>query len=116
MAEQVAPRRGSALQRFVLWVVILALLVAVGWLASERNQHHFRVAAQGSLLAAEVNVVLARHLWPRRLIQDTPLTGADRRALSAYGEEEERIVQERVRVSIDDAPAAPTTTPRSAEA
>ena len=74
------------------------------------------LAAQGSLLAAEVNVVLARHLWPRRLIQDTPLTGADRRALSAYGEEEERIVQERVRVSIDDAPAAPTTTPRSAEA
>jgi len=53
MAEQVAPRRGSALQRFVLWVVILALLVAVGWLASERNQHHFRVAAQGSLLVVE---------------------------------------------------------------
>ena len=53
MAEQAAPRRGSALQRLVLWLIILALLVAVGWLASERNQHHFRVAAQGSLLVVE---------------------------------------------------------------
>jgi hypothetical protein len=53
MAEQVAARRGSTLQRLVLWLIILALLVAVGWLASERNQHHFRVAAQGSLLVIE---------------------------------------------------------------
>ena len=51
MAEQVAARRGSTLQRLVLWLIILALLVAVGWLASERNQH--RVAAQGSLLVIE---------------------------------------------------------------
>jgi hypothetical protein len=53
MAEQVAPRRGSALQRLLLWLIILALLGAVGWLASERNQHHFRVAAQGNLLLIE---------------------------------------------------------------
>ena len=52
MAEQ-APRRGGAFQRLVLWLVILALLGAVGWLASERNQHRFRVAAQGSLLVIE---------------------------------------------------------------
>jgi hypothetical protein len=37
----------------VLWLLILALLAAVGWLASERNQHRFRVAAQGSLLVIE---------------------------------------------------------------
>jgi hypothetical protein len=53
MAEQTAPRRGGGFQRFVLWLVILALLAAVGWLASERNQHHFRVAAQGSALVIE---------------------------------------------------------------
>ena len=53
MAEQSAPRRGGGLQRFVLWLVILALLAAVWWLASERNEHHFRVAAQGSALVIE---------------------------------------------------------------
>ena len=52
MAEQ-APRRGGAFQRLVLWLVILTLLGAVGWLASERNQHRFRVSAQGSLLVIE---------------------------------------------------------------
>jgi hypothetical protein len=52
MAEQAA-RRGGAFQRLLLWLVILALLAAVGWLASERNQHHFRVAGQGSLLVIE---------------------------------------------------------------
>jgi len=52
MAEQAA-RRGGAFQRLVLWLLILALLAAVGWLASERNQHRFRVAAQGSLLVIE---------------------------------------------------------------
>jgi hypothetical protein len=53
MSEQAAPRRGSALQRLVLWLIILALLGAVGWLASERNEHHFRAVAQGSLLIIE---------------------------------------------------------------
>jgi len=52
MAEPAA-RRGGAFQRLVLWLLILALLAAVGWLASERNQHRFRVAAQGSLLVIE---------------------------------------------------------------
>ena len=52
MAEQAA-RRGGGFQRLVLWLLILALLAAVGWLASERNQHRFRVAAQGSLLVIE---------------------------------------------------------------
>jgi hypothetical protein len=52
MAEEVA-RRGGAFQRLVLWLVILGLLAAVGWLASERNQHRFRVTAQGSLLVIE---------------------------------------------------------------
>jgi hypothetical protein len=53
MAEQMAARRGGGLQRFVLWMVIAALLAAVWWLASERNQHRFRITTQGSTLVIE---------------------------------------------------------------
>ncbi len=54
MAEQTAPRRsGGILSRLVLWLVIVALLAAVWWLASERNEHHFRVIAQGNALVIE---------------------------------------------------------------
>ncbi|MGZ6123478.1 MAG: hypothetical protein ACXWLR_00875 [Myxococcales bacterium] len=53
MAEQEVPRRGGGLQRLVLWLVIAALLATVWWLASERNEHHFRVATQGGALVIE---------------------------------------------------------------
>jgi hypothetical protein len=53
MAEQAVPRRGGGLQRLVLWLVILALLGAVFWLASERNEHHFRATAQNNVLVIE---------------------------------------------------------------
>ena len=52
MAEE-APARGGGgvLQKLFLWLIILALLAAVWWLASERNQRHFRVTPrQGALL------------------------------------------------------------------
>ena len=35
-----------------------------------------------TVYAAELNVVLARHLWPRSMVQP-PLTDADRRSLAA---------------------------------
>jgi len=53
MAEPAVARRGGGLQRLVLWLVILALLGAVYWLASERNEHRFRVFPQGSALVIE---------------------------------------------------------------
>lgn len=53
MSEQTAPRRGGGFQRFVLWLVIVALLATVWWLASERNEHRFRVTAQGNTLVIE---------------------------------------------------------------
>jgi hypothetical protein len=53
MAEPVAVRRGGGFQRFLLWLVIVALLGAVGWLASERNQHRYRVTTQGNALLIE---------------------------------------------------------------
>jgi len=53
MAEEAVARRGGGLQRFVLWLLIIGLLAAVFWLASERNEHHFRVAAQSNVLVIE---------------------------------------------------------------
>jgi hypothetical protein len=53
MADESAPRRGGGFQRFVLWLVIVGLLGAVGWLASERNERRFRATAQGSTLVFE---------------------------------------------------------------
>jgi hypothetical protein len=53
MAEETAVRRGGGLQRLVLWLLIAALLAAVFWLASERNEHHFRVAPQANVLLIE---------------------------------------------------------------
>jgi hypothetical protein len=53
MAEDTAPRRGGGFQRFVLWLLIVGLLGAVGWLASERNERRFRASAQGATLVIE---------------------------------------------------------------
>jgi hypothetical protein len=53
MAEPAAARRGGGFQRFLLWLVIVALLGAVGWLASERNQHRYRVTTQGNAMLIE---------------------------------------------------------------
>jgi membrane protein len=58
------------------------------------------LGAQVTLLAAEVNVVRARRLWPRSFFSD-PLLDADRRALTASAEVEERVHQEDVQVSFD---------------
>src|SRR5215468_251106 len=43
MAEEGA-KSGGALRGVVLWLVVLALFGAVLWLASERNERHWRVA------------------------------------------------------------------------
>ena len=59
------------------------------------------LGAQVTLLAAEVNVVRKRRLWPRGIVQP-PLTEADERALRNYAEQEERRPEEEVRVRIDD--------------
>ncbi len=63
------------------------------------------LSAQLMLLAAELNVVLARRLWPRAL-QPPPLTRADRDVLTAQAEEEQARATQDVEVSFDppDAP------------
>jgi YihY family inner membrane protein len=55
------------------------------------------LSAQMVLYAAEINVVLARRLWPRSLLQ-VPLTSPDRRVLAALAGTEERLPQETIEV------------------
>ncbi len=59
------------------------------------------LGAQMTLLAAEINVVRARRLWPRSFFSD-PLLEADRRALTSAAEVEERIDEQNVEVSFDE--------------
>jgi uncharacterized BrkB/YihY/UPF0761 family membrane protein len=58
------------------------------------------IGAQLTILATEINVVKARQLWPRSFFDDS-LRDADRRALTASAEIEERVPQENVEVDFD---------------
>jgi len=62
------------------------------------------LGGQVTLLAAEINVVRARRLWPRSFFSE-PLLDADRRALISSAETEERVEEENVEVDFDG-PAA----------
>jgi membrane protein len=57
------------------------------------------LGAQMLLYAAEANVVRARRLWPRSLLE--PVTEADRQALRAAAKVEERRDGERIEVTFD---------------
>jgi YihY family inner membrane protein len=59
------------------------------------------LGGQVTLLAAEINVVRARRLWPRSFFSD-PLLEADMRALTSSAEVEERVHEENVEVSFDE--------------
>ncbi len=61
------------------------------------------LGAQIVIIAAEVNVVKARRLWPRSFFS-SPLLEADRRALTSSAEVEERIQEENVEVTFDEKP------------
>ena len=57
-----------------------------------------------TVYAAEINVVLARRLWPRSIVQP-PLTRADRAVLAAQALQNQRRDDQHVVVSYDDRPA-----------
>jgi membrane protein len=66
------------------------------------------LGGQVTLLAAEVNVVRARRLWPRSFFAN-PLLEADKRALTSTAEVEERVEEQNVEVDFDGpAQAEPT--------
>ena len=56
-----------------------------------------------TVYAAELNVVLARHLWPRSIVQP-PLTDADRRSIAAQAVQNRRRPEQSVEVSFDGEP------------
>jgi uncharacterized BrkB/YihY/UPF0761 family membrane protein len=60
------------------------------------------LAAQVSVYAAEINVVKARRLWPRTLVQP-PLNEADRRVLSSLALESKRRPEQVVSAGFDEA-------------
>ena len=75
------------------------------------------LAAQVTVYCAEINVVLARRLWPRTIIQP-PLTEADRASLAAQALQNQRRKEQRVTVTFDDrdpGAAAAVPAPRTPE-
>ena len=70
------------------------------------------LAAEITVYCAEINVVLARRLWPRSIIQP-PLTEADRASLALQALGNQRREEQQVVVTFTDrepdTPAAPTT-------
>ena len=66
------------------------------------------------MLAAEVNVVAQRHLWPRALltpfIDDVRLTAADERAYTGYAGSEQHKGFEVIDVGFETPPQAEQST------
>jgi hypothetical protein len=58
------------------------------------------------VLAAELNVVLARGLWPRSLltpfVENVDLTGADRRSYTSYANAQQYKESESITVEFDE--------------
>jgi membrane protein len=93
---------GHVLERssstYGVFALVIALLI---WL---------HLGAQMTLLAAEINVVVARKLWPRSLFGD-PVLPEDQKTLRALAKVEERSAVEQVHVQFQQ----PTVTPPSAD-
>jgi YihY family inner membrane protein len=75
-------------QANLIYGVFAVVIVLLSWLY---------LSARLLLYATELNVVLARRLWPRGLIQP-PLTEPDRRVLAALAQTEQRRPEETVEV------------------
>jgi len=73
------------------------------------------LATEITVYSAEINVVLARRLWPRAIVQP-PLTEADRASMALQALQNQRRPEQQVRVTFDDRePGAdvPALTPRT---
>jgi YihY family inner membrane protein len=95
----------------ISWTILLAL---GGYLVSHYLKHADEVAgvfgtvlgllawvylgSRISIYAAELNPVIARHLWPRSIVQP-PLTEADKRVLALQAEQNQRRPEQRVEVT-----------------
>ena len=73
------------------------------------------LAVQITVYSAEINVVLARHLWPRAIVQP-PLTEADRASMALQALQNQRRPEQLVKVEFRDRkPSAtvPASTPQT---
>jgi YihY family inner membrane protein len=72
---------------------------------------------QATVYAAELNVVLARRLWPRALVQP-PLTEADRASMALQALQNQRRPEQEITVTFTDRPAGarvPRQTPSTVD-
>jgi len=75
------------------------------------------LAVEITVYSAEVNVVLARRLWPRSIVQP-PLTEADRASMALQALQNQRREEQHVEVSYSDrqlGAEAASQTPRTPE-
>jgi hypothetical protein len=73
------------------------------------------LAVEITVYSAEVNVVVARRLWPRSMLQP-PLTEADRASMALQALQNQRRAEQLVKVTFDDRkPGAkvPSSTPQT---
>jgi len=107
----------GAIVAAIAWTI---LLMVGSWVVDQHIRHASQIygffaivigllawislAAQMFLLAAEVNVVRVRRLWPRSLV-DPPLVSEDREVLADQAEEERSRPEEQVDVTFEDHPA-----------
>ncbi len=122
MFRALTPRsvRGGFLPGAVIGGVGYALLLALGTSLVQHQLRHAEalygqfgfvlgllgwlyLVSQLTLYAAELNVVMARRLWPRSIVQP-PLTDADERVLRAIAEQEERRPEQSVGVGFEPSP------------
>ncbi|MGH3284274.1 MAG: YihY/virulence factor BrkB family protein, partial [Streptosporangiaceae bacterium] len=73
------------------------------------------LAVEITVYSAEINVVLARRLWPRAIVQP-PLTEADRASMALQALQNQRRPEQHIEVTFDDRPPGaevPDRTPRT---
>jgi YihY family inner membrane protein len=73
------------------------------------------LAVKMTVYCAEINVVLARRLWPRSIVQP-PLTEADRASLALQALQNQRRPEQHIKVTWDDRPPGapePASTPQT---
>ena len=73
------------------------------------------LGAEIAVYAAETNVVLARLLWPRSIVQP-PLTAADRVVLAGQALQNQRREDQHIAVSFDDGPAGAAASGKRSQA
>jgi YihY family inner membrane protein len=73
------------------------------------------LAVEITVYSAEINVVLARRLWPRSILQP-PLTEADRASMALQALQNQRRPEQHIEVTFDDRPPdapEPASTPQT---